>query len=65
MPNDAYDPATVLRVLVGREQSRRQPAGHVEDVPDPTWLALSPRVRRLGRGGTPAVSRLGARRRVS
>ncbi|GJE74882.1 hypothetical protein [Methylorubrum suomiense] len=40
MPNNAYDPATVLRVLAGREQSRCRPAGQVEDVPDPTWLAL-------------------------
>ncbi len=65
MPNNAYDPATILRVLTGREQSRPRPARHVEDVPDPTWLALSLRARRLGHGGTPAVSWLGARQRVS
>lgn len=33
MPDDAYDPATVLRVLSGMEPPRRRPAGHGEDVP--------------------------------
>ncbi len=32
MPDDAYDPATVLCVLSGMEPPRR-PAGHVEEVP--------------------------------
>jgi len=33
MPDDAYDSATVLRVLSGMEPPRRRPAGHVEDGP--------------------------------
>lgn len=39
-PDDSYPPETA-RVLEGMTPPRR-PAGHVEDVPDPAWLALPP-----------------------
>ena len=40
MPDDDYPPESI-RVLAGMEP-RRRPTGHVEDVPDPAWLALPP-----------------------
>jgi hypothetical protein len=42
-PDDSYPPETA-RVLDGLAPPRR-PAGHVEDVPDPAWLALPPEER--------------------
>ncbi|GJD42247.1 hypothetical protein AFCDBAGC_0082 [Methylobacterium cerastii] len=44
LSDDAYDPASI-RVLAELGPLPRRPTGHVEDVPDPAWLALSPEDR--------------------
>lgn len=43
-PDDDY-PTEAIRVLQGMTPPRRRPAGHVEDAPDPEWLALPPEER--------------------
>lgn len=43
-PDEPTYPPETARVLDGLAPPRR-PAGHVEDVPDPAWLALPPEER--------------------
>lgn len=44
MPEDEYPP-DAIRYLADIAPTRRRPNGHVEDVPNPAWLALSPEDR--------------------